>query len=122
MPLWGLLFLLFKIRGLHPLLYPNGLSGLNPEAGLSFILPKVFKRLKCYEKCDLYCPESDRIPFGKIATEYFSSPVFVNMIALGKLLQKIGINIETINFNTVFPSQFFDENIRAISYGYTYQD
>lgn len=74
------------------------------------------------KKCDLHCPESDRIPFGKIATEYFSSPVFVNMIALGKLLQKIGINIETINFNTVFPSQFFDENIRAIRYGYTYQD
>ncbi|OHB72103.1 MAG: hypothetical protein A2W17_09620 [Planctomycetes bacterium RBG_16_41_13] len=48
-PLWGLFFLLFKIRGLYPLLYPNGLSGLNPEAGLSFILPKIFKKLKCYK-------------------------------------------------------------------------
>lgn len=74
------------------------------------------------KKCDLRCPASNRIPFEKIATEHFSSPIFVNMIALGKLLQKIGINIELVNFDTVFPAQFFDENIRALRYGYTYQD
>ncbi|MBM4053787.1 MAG: GNAT family N-acetyltransferase [Planctomycetes bacterium] len=74
------------------------------------------------KKCDLRCPASDRIPFEKIATEHFSSPIFVNMVALGKLLQKIGITIELVNFDTVFPTQFFDENIRAIRYGYTYQD
>ncbi|MCF6150127.1 MAG: GNAT family N-acetyltransferase [Candidatus Kuenenia sp.] len=74
------------------------------------------------KKCDLHCPASNRIPFEKIATQHFSSPIFVNMIALGKLLQKIGINIELVNFDTVFPAQFFDENIRAIRYGYTYQD
>ena len=39
-------------RGLHPLLYPNGLSGLNLEAMLSFILPKIFKKLKCYNYFD----------------------------------------------------------------------
>lgn len=74
------------------------------------------------KKCDIGCPVSDRIPFEKLATEQFGSPVFVNMIALGRLLNKIGINIETVNFATEFPMQFLDENTKAIRYGYTYQD
>jgi len=74
------------------------------------------------KKCDIRCPVSDRIPFEKLATEQFNSPIFVNMIALGRLLSKIGINIETVNFASEFPSQFLDENIKAIRYGYTYQD
>ena len=74
------------------------------------------------KKCELRCPVSDRIPFEKLATEQFNSPIFVNMIALGRLLSKIGINIETVNFASEFPSQFLDENIKAIRYGYTYQD
>jgi len=74
------------------------------------------------QKCELRCPASDRIPFEKLATEQFNSPIFVNMIALGRLLSKIGINIETVNFASEFPSQFLDENIKAIRYGYTYQD
>lgn len=74
------------------------------------------------KKCDLKCPASDRIPFEKLAVEQFSSPIFVNMIALGRLLSKIGINIETVNFAAEFPSQFLNENIKAIRYGYTYKD
>ena len=74
------------------------------------------------EGCDLICPVSDRIPFAKISTEEFQSPVFVNMIALGRLLSIIGINIETIDFQSEFPSRFLDENIRAVKYGYTYRD
>lgn len=74
------------------------------------------------KKCELRCPASDRIPFEKLATEQFNSPIFVNMIALGRLLSKIGINIETVNFASEFPSQFLDENIKAIRYGYTFQD
>ncbi|KAB2835220.1 MAG: GNAT family N-acetyltransferase [Candidatus Brocadia sp.] len=74
------------------------------------------------KKCDLKCPASDRIPFEKLAVEQFSSPIFVNMIALGRLLSKIGINIETVNFAAEFPPQFLNENIKAIRYGYTYKD
>ncbi len=74
------------------------------------------------KKCELRCPVSDRIPFEKLAIEQFNSPIFVNMIALGRLLSKIGINIETVNFASEFSSQFLDENIKAIRYGYTYQD
>jgi len=74
------------------------------------------------KKCELRCPASDRVPFEKLATEQFNSPIFVNMIALGRLLSKIGINIETVNFASEFPPQFLDENVKAIRYGYTYQD
>ncbi|MCF6157025.1 MAG: GNAT family N-acetyltransferase [wastewater metagenome] len=74
------------------------------------------------KKCELRCPVSDRIPFEKLAVEQFNSPVFVNMIALGRLLSTIGINIETINFASEFPSQFLVENIKAVRYGYTYRD
>lgn len=74
------------------------------------------------KKCEIKCPASDRIPFEKLAVEQFSSPIFVNMIALGRLLSKIGINIEKVNFASEFPSQFLSENIKAIRYGYTYQD
>ena len=74
------------------------------------------------KKCEIRCPASDRIPFEKLATEQFSSPIFVNMIALGRLLSKIGINIETVNFASEFPSQFLEENVKAIRYGYTYRD
>ena len=74
------------------------------------------------KQCELRCPASDRIPFEKLAVEQFSSPIFVNMIALGKLLSKIGINIEKVNFASEFPAHFLNENIKAIRYGYTYKD
>jgi Pyruvate/2-oxoacid:ferredoxin oxidoreductase gamma subunit/ribosomal protein S18 acetylase RimI-like enzyme len=74
------------------------------------------------KNCELRCPASDRIPFEKLAIEQFNRPIFVNMIALGRMLSKIGINIETVNFASEFPAQFLDENIRAVRYGYTYRD
>jgi len=74
------------------------------------------------KRCELRCPASDRIPFEKLAIEQFNSPILVNMIALGRLLSMIGINIETVNFASEFPSQFLDENIKAVRYGYTYKD
>ncbi|HDY66738.1 MAG: GNAT family N-acetyltransferase [Candidatus Scalindua sediminis] len=72
--------------------------------------------------CDIICPVSDRIPFAKISTEEFHSPVFVNMIALGRLLSIIGIKIEKVDFETEFRSRFLEENTRALKYGYTYRD
>lgn len=72
--------------------------------------------------CDLFCPVSDKIPFSKMATEEFHSPVFVNMIALGRLLSIIGIEIETVDFESELHSRFLEENTRALKYGYTYRD
>jgi 2-oxoglutarate ferredoxin oxidoreductase subunit gamma len=48
--------------------------------------------------------------------------VFVNMIALGRLLSIIGIKIEKVDFERELHSRFLEENTRAVKYGYTYKD
>lgn len=64
----------------------------------------------------------EKIPFEKEAVEKFGSPIFINMIALGRLLKDIGIPIDKVDFRSSLPGRFLDENVRAIKYGYTYQD
>jgi Pyruvate/2-oxoacid:ferredoxin oxidoreductase gamma subunit/ribosomal protein S18 acetylase RimI-like enzyme len=64
----------------------------------------------------------ERIPFEKEAIERFGSPLFINMIALGRLLRDIGIPIDKVDFRSSLPARFLEENVRAIKYGYTYQD
>ena len=64
----------------------------------------------------------DTMPFAKIAMDEFHSPVFVNMIALGKLLSIVGIKIEQVDFEAEFRSKFLEENTRAVKFGYTYRD
>jgi len=71
---------------------------------------------------DLIHPIPDVMPFAKIAMDQFNSPVFVNMIALGRLLSIIGIKIEKVDFESEFQSKFLEENTRAVKFGYTYQD
>ncbi len=71
---------------------------------------------------DLFYPIPDVMPFAKIAMDEFHSPVFVNMIALGRLLSIIGIKIEKVDFEMEFHSRFLEENTRALKYGYTYRD
>ncbi len=64
----------------------------------------------------------DVVPFKREAVDRFGSPIFVNMIALGRLLNHIGIPIDKLNFSHGLPARFLEENVRAIKYGYTYQD
>ena len=71
---------------------------------------------------DLLHPIPDIMPFAKIAMDQFHSHVFVNMIALGRLLSIIGIKIEKVDFESEFQSRFLEENTRAVKFGYTYQD
>lgn len=71
---------------------------------------------------DIEAPETERVSFIKIAQETFGSPRFINMIALGRLLSHIGINIEKVNLRSELPPQFLKENIDAVLYGYIYTD
>ncbi len=71
---------------------------------------------------DLLYSISEKVPFAKIAMDEFHSPVFVNMIALGRLLNIIGIKIEKVDFDSEFRSKFLEENTRAVKFGYTYRD
>jgi len=72
--------------------------------------------------CAFRCPASHRVPFCQISTEAFGSPIFVNMIALGRLLRLIGIEIEKLYFRKELPALFLEENLSAIRYGYTFRD
>lgn len=71
---------------------------------------------------DITYPETEHISFSKIASEEFGSSRYINMLALGRLLRHIGINIEKINFQSELPPQFLEENVKAIRYGYAYRD
>lgn len=64
----------------------------------------------------------DVVPFKRDAVEKFGSPIFINMIALGRLLHHIGIPIDKVDFRSGLPARFLEENVRAIKYGYTHQD
>ncbi|MFQ5956210.1 MAG: GNAT family N-acetyltransferase [Candidatus Brocadiales bacterium] len=64
----------------------------------------------------------DIVPFKREAIERFGSPIFINMIALGRLLHHIGIPIDKVDFRSGLPARFLEENVRAIKYGYTHQD
>ena len=69
-----------------------------------------------------YTGAKDVHPFKQDAIEKFGSPIFINMIALGRVLNYIGIPIDQVDFRTSLPARFLEENVRAIKYGYTYQD
>lgn len=66
--------------------------------------------------------ENGRVPFQRIAMQQFHSHIFVNMLAMGRLLRLIGIEIGQVNFQAEFPARFLDENIKAVKYGYSFRD
>ncbi len=66
--------------------------------------------------------DSDRVPFKTMSTEQFQSTAFVNMIALGRLLKLIGVEISQVNFAAEFPKRSLDKNIKAVRYGYSHRD
>ena len=68
------------------------------------IVEESISKVQLKEDSDRYM-ESDRIPFARISAEHFNSLVFVNMIALGKLLKLIGVEIGQINFKAEFPRE-----------------
>lgn len=74
------------------------------------------------KKNEAHYEKRNIVPFERISDLHFHSTVFVNMIALGKLLNLIGIRIEQINFASEFPARFLDENIKAVKYGYSHRD
>jgi Pyruvate/2-oxoacid:ferredoxin oxidoreductase gamma subunit/ribosomal protein S18 acetylase RimI-like enzyme len=97
------------------------------KADLCLELAKTARRTLAAERhiLEASIPEGvaeARIPFEKEAIEKFGSPIFINMIALGRLLRDIGVPIDKVDFRSSLPARFLDENVRAIKYGYTYQD
>lgn len=66
--------------------------------------------------------DGQRVSFSKLATDRFGNPLFINMIALGRLLLHMGINMEKVNIRSELPPRFVKENIEALRYGYIHKD
>jgi Pyruvate/2-oxoacid:ferredoxin oxidoreductase gamma subunit/ribosomal protein S18 acetylase RimI-like enzyme len=66
--------------------------------------------------------EKEKRAFEKISLKEFGSPLFINMIALGRLLQVMGLSIDKLNLSPALPAAHLAENIEAIKYGYTFLD
>ena len=62
------------------------------------------------------------VSFKMAALKEFGNPLFINMVALGKLLRHLGIAIDKVDFKPELPAKYLDKNILAIKYGYEFEE
>jgi Pyruvate/2-oxoacid:ferredoxin oxidoreductase gamma subunit/GNAT superfamily N-acetyltransferase len=60
--------------------------------------------------------------FEDVAVTVFGSKIFINMIALGRILRYIGINILLLNIKDILPQKSLEKNFEAIKYGFNFRD
>jgi Pyruvate/2-oxoacid:ferredoxin oxidoreductase gamma subunit len=68
--------------------------------------------------CDTGLCTDEEVPFGMMGVEKFGQAIFGNMIALGRLLRLIDIDISHIDLEKMLPKSYFKENMKAIQMGY----
>jgi Pyruvate/2-oxoacid:ferredoxin oxidoreductase gamma subunit len=60
----------------------------------------------------------EEIPFGKLGIEQFGREIFGNMIALGRLMALIGVDVSKEELAKVLPLKYREENLSAVQFGY----
>jgi len=60
----------------------------------------------------------EEIPFTELGIENFGKEVFGNMIALGRLMALIGVEVSEEELAKVLPVKHREENISAVRFGY----
>jgi Pyruvate/2-oxoacid:ferredoxin oxidoreductase gamma subunit len=60
----------------------------------------------------------EEIPFAKLGIEKFGREVFGNMIALGRLMALVGVEVSEEELAKVLPLKYREENINAVHFGY----
>ena len=68
--------------------------------------------------CDTGLCTDEEVPFGRMGIEKFGQMIFGNMIALGRLLRLIDIDISHIELEKFLPKSYLKENLKAIQLGY----
>jgi Pyruvate/2-oxoacid:ferredoxin oxidoreductase gamma subunit len=68
--------------------------------------------------CDTGLCTDEEVPFGMMGIEKFGQMFFGNMIALGRLLRLIDIDISHIELEKFLPKSYLKENLKAIQLGY----
>ena len=85
------------------------------------IIDELICGIKCVE-CKVKCNVKDQFSFQTDAIQKFGSKIFINMIALGRILRYIGVNIMLINMEGLLPPKLVDKNVSAIKYGFSFRD
>ena len=73
-------------------------------------------------ECSVKSSHGTSYGFENVALSLFGSKVYINMIALGRILRYIGINILLLNMRDLLPPKFIEKNMEAIKYGFRYRD
>ncbi|MFQ5925390.1 MAG: hypothetical protein ACE5IE_05280, partial [Dehalococcoidia bacterium] len=60
----------------------------------------------------------EEIPFSKLGIEKFGRDVFGNMIALGRLMSLVGVELSDEELAEVLPLKYKEENMNAVHFGY----
>jgi len=60
----------------------------------------------------------EEIPFGKLGIEKFGREIFGNMIALGRLMALVGVEVAEEELAKVLPLKYKEENLSAVHFGY----
>jgi len=68
--------------------------------------------------CDTGLCTDEEVPFGLMGIEKFGNVIFGNMIALGRLLRLIGLDISHLELEKLLPKSSVKENMNAIQVGY----
>jgi Pyruvate/2-oxoacid:ferredoxin oxidoreductase gamma subunit/GNAT superfamily N-acetyltransferase len=72
--------------------------------------------------CSLQSDKGTMYGFEDVAVTVFGNKIFINMIALGRILRYIGINILLLNIKELLPARAIEKNLEAIKYGFSYRD
>jgi Pyruvate/2-oxoacid:ferredoxin oxidoreductase gamma subunit/GNAT superfamily N-acetyltransferase len=72
--------------------------------------------------CSLKTSNGTMYGFEDVAVQLFGSKIYINMIALGRILRYIGINILLLNIKELLPARAIEKNLEAIKYGFSYRD
>jgi Pyruvate/2-oxoacid:ferredoxin oxidoreductase gamma subunit/GNAT superfamily N-acetyltransferase len=72
--------------------------------------------------CSLQSDKGTMYGFEDVALSVFGSKIYINMIALGRILRHIGINILLLNIKELLPARGIEKNLEAIKYGFSYRD
>jgi Pyruvate/2-oxoacid:ferredoxin oxidoreductase gamma subunit/GNAT superfamily N-acetyltransferase len=72
--------------------------------------------------CSIQTNQGTMYGFEDVAISVFGSKIYINMIALGRILRHIGINILLLNIKELLPARGIEKNLEAIKYGFSYRD
>jgi Pyruvate/2-oxoacid:ferredoxin oxidoreductase gamma subunit len=68
--------------------------------------------------CDIGLCTDEEIPFSELGVEKFGKEIFGNMIALGRLITLVGIEVSDEEMAKVLPLKYGEENVNAVHFGY----